>query len=67
MRFGIAVALLAPIPMYTIYYVVQPMPGSHVVQQMIYDGALVVLLGIITAFMNRAPEQLAQPAQSAEM
>ncbi len=66
-RFGIAVALLAPIPMYTIYYVVQPMPGSHVVQQMIYDGALVVLLGIITAFMNRAPEQAAQPAQSAEM
>ena len=66
-RFGIAIALLAPIPMYTIYYVVQPMPGSHVVQQIIYDGALVVLLGIITAFINRAPEQLAQPAQSAEM
>jgi len=62
-RFGIAVALLGPIPLYIIYYVVQPMPGSHVVQQMVYDGALMVLLGILTAFMNRAPEQ---PAQSAE-
>ena len=62
-RFGIAVALLGPIPMYIIYYVVQPMPGSHVVQQMVYDGALMVLLGILTAFMNRAPER---PAQSAE-
>ncbi|MCH7503492.1 MAG: hypothetical protein IIA10_09065 [Proteobacteria bacterium] len=62
-RFGIAVALLGPVPLYIIYYVVQPMPGSHVVQQMVYDGALMVLLGILTAFMNRAPEQ---PAQSAE-
>jgi len=62
-RFGIAVALLGPIPLYIVYYVVQPMPGSHVVQQMVYDGALMVLLGILTAFMNRAPEQ---PAQSAE-
>lgn len=62
-RFGIAVALLGPVPLYIIYYVVQPMPGSHVVQQMVYDGALMVLLGILTAFMNRAPER---PAQSAE-
>jgi energy-converting hydrogenase Eha subunit E len=52
---------------YIIYFVVQPMPGNHVVQQMLYDGALMVLLGILTAFMNRAPEQPAQPAQSAEM
>jgi len=56
-RFGIAVALLGPVPLYIIYYVVQPMPGSHVVQQMVYDGALMVLLGILTAFMNRAPER----------
>jgi len=66
-RFGIAVALLGPVPVYIMYFVVQPMPGSHVVQQMLYDGALMVLLGILTAFINRAPEHPAQPAQSDEM
>ncbi len=65
-RFGIAVALLAPVPMYTIYYVVQPMPGSHVVQQIIFDGVLVVLLGILAAFMNRPAEQPAQSTEPAE-
>jgi len=52
-RFGVAVALLAPIPMYTIYYVVQPMPGAFVGQQMLYDSILVVILGVVAAFLNK--------------
>jgi hypothetical protein len=52
-RFGVAIALLAVIPMYTIYYVVQPMPGTLVVQQMIYDGILTVVLGVVAAFFYR--------------
>jgi hypothetical protein len=53
LRFGLAVALLTVVPMYTIYYVVQPMPGSLVVRQIVFDGILVVILGLIVAFMYR--------------
>ena len=53
-RYGVAIALLAPIPIYMIYYAVQPMPGMHVVKQIIYDGALLVILGIVVAFLNKA-------------
>lgn len=52
-RFGIAVALLGIVPTYTIYYVVQPMPGAVVIKQIIFDGVLLVVLGMIVAFMYR--------------
>lgn len=52
-RFGLAVALLAVVPTYTIYYVVQPMPGALVGKQIVLDTALCVVLGIIVAFMYR--------------
>lgn len=54
-RFGVAVALLAIVPIYMIYYVVQPMPGMLVVKQIVFDGILVVILGAIVAFMYRQP------------
>lgn len=52
-RFGIAVALLAAVPVYIIYYVVQPTPGMVVVKQIIFDGILLVILGIVVAFLNK--------------
>lgn len=52
-RFGIAIALLTVVPHYTIYYVVQPMPGLHVVKQIVFDGTLVVILGAVVAFLYR--------------
>ena len=52
-RFGVAIALLTAVPMYTIYYVVQPMPGALAVKQMIYDGILTVLIGVVAAFFYR--------------
>lgn len=52
-RFGIAVAFLTVIPTYIIYYVVQPMPGATVVKQLIFDGILTVLLGVVVAFLYR--------------
>lgn len=52
LRFGIVIALLAPVPMCTSYYVVQPMPASLVVQQVLADGLLVILLGVIVAFLD---------------
>jgi hypothetical protein len=54
-RFGIAVVLLASLPMYLIYYVVQPMPGATVVKQIVFDGILILILGAIVAFMYRRP------------
>lgn len=52
-RFGIAVAFLTTIPTYMIYYVVQPMPAGTVIKQIVFDGALMVVLGIVVAFMYR--------------
>jgi hypothetical protein len=52
-RFGVAVALLTTVPTYTIYFVVQPMPGSVVVKQIIFDSALMVILGLIVAWLYR--------------
>ena len=54
-RFGVAVALLTIVPTYMIYYVVQPMPGLVVLKQMIFDGILIVILGLIVAAIYRQP------------
>ena len=53
LRYGLAVALLTVIPSYTIYYVVQPMPGATVVKQIVFDSILLLILGAAAAFMNR--------------
>ncbi len=52
-RFGVAVALLTIVPSYIIYFVVQPMPASVVIKQIVFDGILLVILGIIVAWLYR--------------
>jgi hypothetical protein len=52
-RYGIAVAFLTAVPMYLIYYAVQPMPGSIVVRQVVFDAILWVIVGIATAWVYR--------------
>jgi hypothetical protein len=52
-RFGLAVAVLATIPMYLIYYAVQPMPGNLVAKQLVFDTIAVVLMGIVCAWINQ--------------
>jgi uncharacterized BrkB/YihY/UPF0761 family membrane protein len=52
-RFGIAIAVLITIPTYMIYYAVQPMPAGLVHQQLIYDSIAMVMVGIVTAFVNK--------------
>jgi len=54
-RYGIAVICLMTLPLYLIYYVVQPMPGATVAKQIVFDGMLVLILGILVAFMYRRP------------
>lgn len=54
-RFGLAIALLTIVPTYMIYYVVQPMPGVHVVKQIVFDGILILILGVVAAYVYRQP------------
>jgi hypothetical protein len=53
LRYGVAIALLAIVPTYMIYYAVQPMPGLLVVKQTLYDGVLMLVLGVAVAFIYR--------------
>jgi hypothetical protein len=52
-RFGIAVALLTVVPTYTIYFVVQPTPGALAVKQVVFDGVLIIVLGVVVAWWYR--------------
>jgi hypothetical protein len=52
-RFGLAVALLTIVPTYIIYHVVQPMPGSIAVKQIVFDVILLLALGLLVAFLYR--------------
>lgn len=61
-RFGIAVALLTAVPTYLIYYVVQPMPGALVAKQIVFDGILIVILGIVAAFLNKPADTAVRAA-----
>ena len=56
LRFGVVIALLTIVPTYMIYYAVQPMPGMHVVKQIVFDGVLMLVLGAVVAFLYRGPE-----------
>jgi len=53
-RYGCVIALLTVVPGYTIYYVVQPMPGMHVVKQIVFDGVLLLILGVVVAYLYRS-------------
>ena len=54
LRFGIAIALLAPIPTFMIYYTVQQTPGMLAVQQSIGDSVVVIVVALVAAFLSRS-------------
>jgi hypothetical protein len=54
-RFGLAVAVLSTIPVYLIYFAVQPMPGALALKQAVFDTVSMVILGVIAAAINRDP------------
>lgn len=56
LRFGMAIAVLMTVPMYLIYYSVQPWPGAVVVKQIVYDVIGVLIMGVVVAFINRGPK-----------
>jgi hypothetical protein len=55
-RFGLAVALLTVVPTYMIYFTVQPMPADIVVKQIVCDGVLTLILGMIVAWLYRGAQ-----------
>ena len=52
-RFGAAVGLMSTIPTYLTYYVVQPTPENVVAVQVVLGGIAIVVIGIVTAALNR--------------
>jgi uncharacterized membrane protein YpjA len=52
-RFGIIVALLMVVPIYMIYFAVQPMPGMLVFRQIAYDTVGLVVMGLAVAFVYK--------------
>lgn len=52
-RYGFAVAVLSLIPGYLIYYAVQPLTGELVSKQIIFSTILLVVLGMIVAWLYR--------------
>ncbi len=54
-RFGIAVSLLYTVPMFMIYYVVQPTPSDLAAKQVVLGSLMTIILGIAAAFVNRDP------------
>ncbi len=53
LRYGIAIALLAPIPTYMMYYVIQPTSGMLTIKQLTADSVVVILVALIVAFLNK--------------
>ena len=52
-RFGVAFALAATIPIFLIYHAVANFPLELAIKQSVFDSIGVVLLGLVTAFLNR--------------
>ncbi len=52
-RFGLAVALLTIVPSYLAYFVVQPMPFVVVAKQIAFDGVMLIVLGMLVAWLYR--------------
>jgi hypothetical protein len=52
-RFGVAVTCLMTVPMFLIYYSVQPFPGTLVAGQIAYEATANIVLGIAVAYLNR--------------
>jgi len=55
LRYGLAIAALMVVPLYLIYFVVQPMPAATVLKQIVYETILVALLGLLAAYLYRHP------------
>jgi hypothetical protein len=52
-RFGAAIAVVSTIPVFLIYFAVQPVPSDLVAQQIVFDSIGMLALGVIVAWLNK--------------
>lgn len=52
LRFGAAIALVATLPGYLIYYAVQPLPAALVHKQLLFGTASTLLLGLLLGWLQ---------------
>lgn len=52
-RFGLAIAVVSTIPLYLIYFAVQPVPSDLVAQQIVFSTIGMLLQGIVVAWLNK--------------
>ena len=52
--FGIAAVLLITIPFYLNNYATQPLPGTFVAKQIVFDTVGMILTAVAVAFINRS-------------
>ena len=52
-RFGAAIAVVSTIPVFLIYFAVQPMPSDLVAQQIVFGSIGMLVLGVIVAWVNK--------------
>ena len=55
LKFGVATVFLVTVPLYLVYYSVQPMPGMLVVKQILSDSFVMVLAGIVVSMIIKPP------------
>ena len=51
--FGAAMFAVMTLPIYLIYFAVMQLPSDLVAQQIFFDGIGIILLGVLTAWMNQ--------------
>ena len=56
LKFGVATVFLVTIPLYLVYYSVEPLPGMLVVKQMVVDGITMIAMGVVTALIIKPTE-----------
>jgi hypothetical protein len=56
LRCGFAVALVSTIPMFLIYYAVEPLPGMLVAKQLAFSTVQMLVLGVLVALLNPSPK-----------
>ena len=53
LRFGVATVFLVTVPLYLVYYAVQPEPGMLVVKQIVADSIAMILMGVVVAMIMK--------------
>ncbi len=51
LKFGVATVFLVTIPLYLVYYAVEPMPGMLVVKQIVADTVVMILMGVVVSMI----------------